>query len=68
MADKLYSEPKENSEVFKWESGMLCFAILGRMGSACTAVPGRQGSSRRPWLWSREDSSGEWSTEMENSR
>lgn len=68
MADKLYSEPKENSEVFKRESGMLCFAILGRMGSAWTAVPGRQGSSRRLWLWSREDSSGEWSTEMENSR
>lgn len=56
------------AQVFKQESGMVCFAVSGIVGSGCTAVPGSQESRRRSWLWSREDSSGGWSTEMENSR
>lgn len=46
------------AQVFKQESGMVCFAVSGLVGSGWTAVPGRQESRRRPWLWSREDCSG----------
>lgn len=34
------SEHREETQVFKWDNGMLCLAVLGRMGSGWAAVPG----------------------------